>query len=327
MLAKLAGSVTVTALLLAAVACGDSDGDSRFGDGSSGGQGSGGSAAQSAGGSSAAGGTINIGSGGNGGAGNASGSGGGTGPSEDTCDGIDNDNDGVIDDVDVGQDGICDCLRIATLGEPGRWGQGDIFSAWLDARSDNGAVHLHDAVLEAAELDKHQVIVVQDVSVLSRSYAQSEIDALRAWVEAGGGLMTLIGYDDPDEIPNVNSLLAPLGLSYGSQPILQKQGGSTIPVTGWVAHPTTQGVSRIGVDNGYPVQGGPQTVASEGGFDVAKAVEVGAGHVFVWGDEWITYDSEWSGHPEYQVELFWLNVIKWLTPVDQCQVAIPPDVR
>jgi hypothetical protein len=43
----------------------------------------------------------------------------------------------------------------------------------------------------------------------------------------------------------------------------------------------------------------------------------------MWGDEWITYDSEWKDHPDYQVELFWLNVIKWLTPKAECQVAVP----
>src|SRR5690606_5076652 len=54
------------------------------------------------------------------------------GSNEDTCDGIDNDGNGIIDDVDVGRDGICDCLMIATLGEPGVWGEGDVFATWLD---------------------------------------------------------------------------------------------------------------------------------------------------------------------------------------------------
>ena len=27
-----------------------------------------------------------------------------------TCDGIDNDGNGIVDDVDVGHDGVCDCL-------------------------------------------------------------------------------------------------------------------------------------------------------------------------------------------------------------------------
>jgi len=53
---------------------------------------------------------------------------------------------------------------------------------------------------------------------------------------------------------------------------------------------------------------------------------VGMGHVFQWGDEWITYDSEWTAHPDYQVQLLWLNAIKWLTVQGTCQVPIPPSL-
>jgi hypothetical protein len=46
----------------------------------------------------------------------------------------------------------------------------------------------------------------------------------------------------------------------------------------------------------------------------------------VWGDEWITYDSEWQDVEDQQVELFWLNILKWLSPPMTCQVPIPPDI-
>ena len=77
--------------------------------------------------------------------------------------GVDNDLDGIIDDVDEGDDGICDCLIIATIGQPGEWGDGDVFAAWLDERSDIGATPLADQVLTAELLEPFQVIVVQDV--------------------------------------------------------------------------------------------------------------------------------------------------------------------
>ncbi|HRI68723.1 MAG TPA: hypothetical protein PK156_31055, partial [Polyangium sp.] len=247
---------------------------------------------------------------------------GGGGP--EICDGIDNDNDGEIDNVDAGGDGVCDCLRIATLGLPGQWGAGDVFAQWLDARSNNGAVALNDQVLTKDLLDKYQVIVAQDLSKMNRAYAPEEVTALSDWVKAGGGFMTLIGYADPTERTNVNTLLASFTMSYGPAQILPKTGGQTIPVTNWVMHPVTNGVTRIGVDNGYPVEGMGQTLATEQGYDVLKAQEVASGHVLMWGDEWLTYDSEWTQHPEYQLELFWLNAIKWLTPAKNCQVAIPP---
>lgn len=249
---------------------------------------------------------------------------GGSGSGPEICDGIDNDNDGEIDNVDVGGDGVCDCLRIATLGLAGVWGAGDVFAQWLDARSDNGAVALNDQVLTKELLDKYQVIVAQDLSKMNRTYAPEEVTALSDWVKAGGGFMTLIGYADPSERTNVNTLLAAFGMSYGPAQILPQSGGQTIPVTNWVVHPVTNGVMRIGVDNGYPVEGTGQTLATEQGYDVLKAQEVNNGHVLMWGDEWLTYDSEWTQHPEYQLELFWLNAIKWLTAAKNCQVAIPP---
>ncbi|MAQ19477.1 MAG: hypothetical protein CMN30_32340 [Sandaracinus sp.] len=234
------------------------------------------------------------------------------------CDGIDNDANGIIDDVDEGGDGICDCLIVATLGVPGAHGAGDVFSAWLDERSDIGATALGDMTLTPELLEPYQVIVAEDLR--GREYSDDEVAALEAWIRAGGGLMTLIGYGSPDERTNVNRLLAPTGVQYDSAQIL---GGSpTRPVTEWTEHPVSEGVTQVGVDNGYEVIGEGDVVAREGGFDVLRAREVGAGKVLVWGDEWITYDSEWTEHPEYQLERFWLNAIKWLTPATECQVPI-----
>jgi len=291
-------------LALALSACGSSD------DGASGSA----AGAATGAGQTGAGGDLGL-----GGASSSAGSGSGA----EVCDGIDNDGNGVIDDLDVGNDGVCDCLRIATLGVVGTWGRGDVFTAWLDARSDKGAVDLNDQVLTQALLDPFQVVVAQDLSKMKRTYAPEEVAALEAWVQAGGGFMTLIGYDDPSELPNANTLLGAFGMSYDSVQILQKGGGSTVPVTQWVPHPVTQGVKLLGVDNGYPVQGAGTLLASEQGYELLHAEEVGAGHVLAWGDEWITYDSEWNTHPEYQVEGFWLNAIKWLTPSKDCQVPLP----
>jgi hypothetical protein len=299
--------LTAVLVLSITASCGSSEGDASSASGS------GASGASSGTGDSGSGGDI-IGIGG----GPSSGS--GSGP--EVCDGLDNDGNGVVDDVDVGNDGICDCLKIATLGVKGEWGVGDVFAAWLDERSDNGAVPLDDQVLTAALLDQFHVVVAQDLSKMNRSYDATEVTALADWVAAGGGFMTLIGYGDPPERTNVNTLLGAFAMSYLEQQILQKVGGNTVPVTEWVGHPVTQGVTLVGVDNGYPVQGGT-TIATEQGFALLGAQEVDLGHVLVWGDEWITYDSEWTGHPEYQVELFWLNAIKWLTAATDCQVPIP----
>src|SRR5262245_3474696 len=144
-----------------------------------GGSGGGATESSSAGGLGGAGGSLGVGASGN--------AGGGSGA--EVCDGVDNDGNGIVDDVDVGNDGICDCLRIATLGVPGTWGVGDVFAAWLDARSDNGAIPLGDQVLTKALLDPFQVVVAEDLSKMNRAYAPEEVAALSDWVATGGGFM------------------------------------------------------------------------------------------------------------------------------------------
>jgi len=247
----------------------------------------------------------------------------GDGYQDEVCDGIDNDGDGIIDDVDVGFDGVCDCIRIATLGEPGRWGSGDVFSAWLGSRAVQGAVALGSEVITEELLAPYHVIVAEDVSIVGREYGEDEIAALSAWVEGGGGLMTLIGYADATEVQNVNRLLAPFGVGYAPEQILSRVGGQTIAITEWERHPVTDLITAVGVDNGYPVTGEGLVYAREQGYDVGIATEAGMGRVSVWGDEWITYDSEWVDRTDYQVERFWLNTIKWLTPPFECQVVVP----
>jgi hypothetical protein len=238
------------------------------------------------------------------------------------CDGIDNDGDGRVDDVDVGSDGICDCLLLATLGKPGIWGEGDVFAQWLSRRSNNGAAKLTGKTLTPALLAPYQVIVAEDLS--GETYADAEIAALQDWIRGGGGLFTLIGYADAAERTQVNKILAPTGLQYGATPAFTMQiNGKTAPVETWSAHPVSEGITKVGVHNGYEVQGSGTQVASQGGVVALRVSELGAGHVLVWADEWITYDSEWSEHPEYQVERFWLNSIKWLTAPKECQVPIP----
>jgi len=244
--------------------------------------------------------------------------------SPEVCDGVDNNCDGQLDNLDANSDGICDCLLVATLGVPGTWGAGDVFATWLSARSNNGAANLADQVLTPQLLAKYQVIVAQDVH-MNHVYAADEILALQNWVKAGGGFMTLIGYSPPGDTTNVNLLLAPFGMNYGNKQILPRVGGAaTAPITMWTPHPIDEGVTAVGVNSGYEIQGTGTVIAEAGGFNVGLAQDVLPGHVFAWADEWISYNSEWTQHPDYQVQLLWVNAIKWLTATGICQVPIPP---
>ena len=323
-----------TALLLGCSSSGDDDGGSGSGAGGSG-IGAAGSGTGAAGNGSAASGNggaggIVIGVGGRGAAGSGA-TGNGT---AEVCDSVDNNANGIIDDVDAGNDGVCDCLNIATIGQIGPWSNGgNIFASWLDARSPQGAVALDDQVLTADVLASHQVIVVLHVDTTEIShrgvtaaahhaFSDDEAAAFQAWVESGGGVMTTIGYtnDEAREVENVNRLLRGVGMSYSNTNLdLSDFVGQ------WEAHPITEGVSNIYTHNGVEPDGTGATLGRAGSDRVALQVaQAGNGRVVVWGDEWITYDSEWQDVEDQQVELFWLNILKWLSPPNECQVPIPP---
>jgi hypothetical protein len=254
------------------------------------------------------------------------------------CDGEDNDDNGIIDDVDAGHDGVCDCLNIATIGHIGPWSNGgNLFAKWLNERTPRGAVELGDDVLTPEKLKGLQVIVVLHAATMTiensgvttpalHEFSDDETTAFDAWVRGGGGLMTTIGYtqDEAKEVVNVNKLLLPLGLAYSTSKL--DLGGD---VQNWMPHPITDGISNIHINNGVePDSADATTIARGTGDKIAlQVLEVDSGRIAVWGDEWVTYDSEWADTKGQQVELFWLNLLKWLSPPTECQVPIPPRVQ
>lgn len=334
----------VALLALLGAGCLSAACSSDSGGGISIGNGAGGTAA--AGASTANGGSSNAGSTGSASGGTAIAFGGSTGAAgtagqsgngtPEVCDGIDNDGNDIIDDVDVGHDGICDCLNIATLGQIGPWSNGgNVFASWLNARSPQGAVALDDQELSADLLRPFQIVVTLHVGTMEvkgnghsvaahHAFSDAEVAAFEGWVKNGGGAMTTIGYfnDEAKEVVNVNRLLSSLGVAYSSTNL-----DLTGFVTNWMQHPVTLGISSINTQNG--VEPAPLGTVLARGANQRLALtvnEVGSGRVVVWGDEWITYDSEWADVENQQVELFWVNILKWLSPPNRCQVPIPPEI-
>lgn len=260
----------------------------------------------------------------------------GSGAGREVCDGRDNDGNGVTDDVDAQGDGVCDCLNIATIGQIGPWSDGgNVFQEWLNTRSPTPATALGDQVLTDDLLEPFQVIVVLYASTTQlrgngrtlpahHAFTAEEVAAFERWVRNGGGVMTTIGYtsDEAAEVENVNRLLAPFGSGYSATK-LDVNGH----VVNWTAHPLTTEVRRIYTENGVEPEGSGTNLAIDPGNHVAlQALEPDDGHVVIWGDEWITYDSQWADVQDQQVERLWLNILKWLSPIAVCQVDIPgPD--
>lgn len=232
---------------------------------------------------------------------------------EQTCDGLDDDCNGFIDDIDVGGDGICDCLAIALIGTSGGLAASQ-FQQWLIDRG-TSADRIDPPLVDAAVLDAYDVVILDQ---LTRAYTPAEAAAFDTWVNAGGGLMAMTGHTaspvSAQQWPN--GILGPMGLEY--------QGALLNgPVTDFLPHPTTMGLTSVTFLGGFEVvatiPGQSDVVARlPGMIPAAQAQERGMGKVFVWGDEWIEYDSEWVALPE--ITVLWTNIFEWLTPTSVCSL-------
>src|SRR5207249_1435966 len=88
------------------------------------------------------------------------------------------------------------------------------------------------------------------------------------------------------------------------------------PVTLFEPHPLTLGLTSVTFEGGFLVttlpgvhDGLDTAVAHLASGEAGIAQERGedAGRVFVWGDEWIEFDSEWSIMPE--IHMFWVSIL------------------
>ena len=232
---------------------------------------------------------------------------------ETICDGKDDDGNGIIDDVDVDKDGLCDCIRIGFFGQVASdaGAATDSFESWLVARSGLIPIQHLDATdtLTANWLSSLQVLIVGGLHERAAragndaAFTAEEIAAFDDWIEnQGGGVITLSGYTSNirDAHP-VAELLQNSGLDYDLTSVsgagVISEGAPPVWLTGIATpdHPIVDGVSEIGVYYGYPVAGDGTPILTGEGHTLGMAKEWGAGRVFAFADEWITQDATWSG--------------------------------
>jgi hypothetical protein len=231
------------------------------------------------------------------------------------CDGKDNDCNGLIDDVDTGKDGIYDCDKVALLGNAGANSSAD-FIAWLEKSTATGsAVRMQTTgnapTLTMALLEPYNMVVLD---WLTRDYTDEEAEVLRQYVAGGCGVVSMTGHVGNDTAKDrPSSLLARIGIRYTGALV-------TAEVSKFYTHAVTQGIVKpVPFNGGFPVEevtsvtGGTTTKVADlpSGLTAGMVQERGQGRVFVWGDEWISFDSEWN-KPTYDVVLLWQNVFKWL---------------
>ena len=244
--------------------------------------------------------------------------GGGCVPTPEICDDIDNDCDDQIDNVDVGKDGICDCLNIALIGNQGANPSAE-FQMWLEAQGTqvDRISTMQNEVLDKATLNKYDIIILD---YLIRSYTPDEAMTTQTWVEGGGGLMSMTGFTNAQfAADRPNSLIKPMGLSYNTS-----KGFFSGPVTQFVPHPITMGLTSISFYGGLFIDivndgvGVNKTIMTLPQGPVGVVQERLSGRLFIFGDEWVEFDSEWKNIP--QIKQFWVQVLSYLGPKESCQV-------
>jgi hypothetical protein len=229
---------------------------------------------------------------------------------------------GPTSDLDAGTDAPSPCtqLDIGIFGNPGANPSSD-FQQWLAATGTSvQRIQTTPGVpITAATLQPFDVIVLDR---LTRDYTASEAAAFAAWVSVGGGVASMSGYDgNTTDDWHANSLLAPLEVAY-SGPLISG------PVTQFAAHPITAGITSMTFSGGYAISdlGGTASTrtpiaflpasSGSGTVPVSYAIQMGAGRAFVWGDEWIEFDSDWSDS-----EQLWVQVFAWIAPASTCALA------
>jgi hypothetical protein len=257
--------------------------------------------------------------------------------------------------------GRCTCFNIASIGLPGHTGfQGNgsdnttAFTDWLNEQS-SASVDMYETrpTLNAAFLAKYDVLIVQWLvdgysggnGMGYWSFSSDELQALKTWVEAGGGIITLSGYDAlAEEVTPLNQIVqAVTGMSYGTADVLGTVSGSdyclgeSVPLAGWVqTTPIGKHINEVGAFHGRPIEPGPKATVdcTDGTTVYAAHQDVGQGHVFSFTDEWVTYTSQWYGidagagcadasaNVVYQVPQFWYNAISYASQATQCAFTI-----
>ncbi len=221
--------------------------------------------------------------------------------------------------ADAADAAACNVINIGILGNPGANASSN-FQQWL-TKAGTTVQRIQTTAndpLTAQSLAPFNVIVLDH---LPRAYGPAEAAVVKAFVEAGGGLVSMTGYVNNNADWYANPLIATLGVNYS---------GALIdgPVTAFVPHPITQGLTSVTFLGGYAVtttgaSNNTRTpIASLPEGNIAFAVQASAGRAFVWGDEWIEFDSEWNTIPE--IKSLWVNIFGWVAP-SGCPLVPPPN--
>jgi len=274
--------------------------------------------------------------------------------------------------------GNCSCLAIASLGKVAHYGKQsgsgdstDAFQTYMNTKTQGSATMAmfgstpqskKDFTLTADFLKAYDVIILQALEdseyIGYWIFSQDEITALSDWVNQGGGVIALTGYGSQSaEVGPVNQLLSSFGISYNTDDIFLENDcpdnlcyctDTSMPFGGWNTSDTPLVANlnstdhQVGVFRGRSINCSDcQVMGTWKNLKVAVHKQVGAGRVFAFADEWVTYTSQWNGDPVFQAQAqcaprtadkiydipqFWYNVFRWVSGDSACFVIDDPGV-
>ena len=265
-------------------------------------------------------------------------------------------------------------IRLGVLGSPKSTANGaDIsqFLNWLSAKSDLQITTIATrTTIDATFLANYDVLLMLLQADQNTSewweYDATESSALTTWINAGGGLITTIGYtaSAQQETNAANSLLSEsTGLMYAALsdtfPTCDDARcycwSQAVSMENWDAsHPISQNVTQIGALHGFsiviPAEGATVIATDADGEPAIASVSPGAGRVVAIGDEWPLFANMWlptepQGEPDiyspcydtdsqeiitaathFQHPQFWYNVFNWAAPQGSCMTLDDPAV-
>jgi hypothetical protein len=236
--------------------------------------------------------------------------------------------------------GNCTCIAIASIGHEGVWGPCSddtttAFQDWLNTQS-TARVDSYDTTkptITPEFLSKYDVLVLQWMVTVGMqnddgdpwAFTSDEVSALNDWVQHGGGIVALSGYqgDYPGAVVDItatNQLLSFTDIQFNQVVSLtQTMGnagcwgsavalggpvgdGGTVPSVGtWdPSTPIGANVNSVGAYYTRTIQATTATTdcsaTDEGGLEkYAVHEQIGQGHIVAYADEWVTYSGEWTG--------------------------------
>lgn len=269
---------------------------------------------------------------------------------------------------DGGDACMCPPFKLAVIGKPGKWGAnpgGDPDTAlqdWLNSNSAGTAQvdnFTQRTTLTPEFLARYDVIILASLADDSNdgpwwTFSADEVAAFSAWVQNGGGVITLSGYTgNGAEIAPVNQLIQFSGITYTQDTIYGACADAQTcscthcnAVSDWnhsdpAVAQLVSGMTYVGLTQGRAIMAPSDShiaATADGGRPVLVGKAVGAGRVIVYSDEWVTYTSQWTGaglstandpncagylpQDKYQVPQFWYNVIRWAQPSAACFMIV-----